>query len=256
MKKTKEKVEEIKDKLNKLGYQRKVWIPITQDKKGKLTDSKFCGTAFLLENETFPLCKECKEPMQLLLQVNLETLPIEYLSNFPENFGEGYIQLFYCTNEETDCGSKCLLNAMGEEEGYHLIRFIQKGRVNEKNISTISKSNLQFSEKVIIGWKEEGFEYPSTLENINFKSLGIEMNDEIEFSKYYSLIDSEKIGGWPVWINDKEWETCTKCKNDLEILIQISSNNTIPYIFGDYGIGHIFICTKHKEELLFLWNCY
>lgn len=256
MKTTKEKVEKIKAQLNKLGYQRKVWVPSTKNKKGNVNDSKFCGTPFLLKDEVLPLCSECEEPMQLFLQLNLETLPVEFLTKFPKNFAEGYIQLFYCTNEEMDCGNNCLINDIDAEDGYHLIRYIDKNLVNDENLQLISKINNQLNERVITHWKEKGFEYPSLLENIDFENLGIKIDDEIECSNYYNLIESEKIGGWPVWINDREWDTCTKCKKDLEILIQISSDNNIPYIFGDNGIGHIFICPEHKEEILFLWNCY
>ncbi|MFN8674332.1 MAG: DUF1963 domain-containing protein [Candidatus Sericytochromatia bacterium] len=92
-----EDIEKIKFKLSELGFARKTWTPITKSKKGKITDSKFCGKPILLKDESWPKCTQCKESLQLFLQLNLEDLPKEYISEFGENF-TGYVQLFYCTN--------------------------------------------------------------------------------------------------------------------------------------------------------------
>lgn len=72
---------------------RRAWRPITLDEDGPRTVSKFSGVPLLRSNESWPLCAECHAPMPLFLQLDLSAIP----SVAREQFGEGMLQLFYCT---------------------------------------------------------------------------------------------------------------------------------------------------------------
>jgi len=38
-------------------------------------------------------------------------------------------------------------------------------------------------------------------------------------------------------------------------LFQLASENNLPYMFGDAGIGHLTQSPENKEELGFGWAC-
>jgi uncharacterized protein YwqG len=76
-------------------HARPSWKPIVQSGNGHFTSSKFSGMPWMAENDSWPLCKACHEPLQLFLQVNRVDLPQPLLGKF----GDGLLQLFYCTGD-------------------------------------------------------------------------------------------------------------------------------------------------------------
>lgn len=92
-------LDSIKSKLNHL--KRQAWKPIMQLGEGALNASKVSGKAWLNCGETWAICPNCKNPLRLVLQLNLQQLP-ESLEN---KFGSGILQLFCCESDfdiETD----------------------------------------------------------------------------------------------------------------------------------------------------------
>lgn len=59
--------------------------------------SKFGGLPLLKPDESWPCCACCHEPMQLMVQLDSRDLPAS------SPFGDGVLQVFYCTNGEEDC---------------------------------------------------------------------------------------------------------------------------------------------------------
>jgi len=56
------------------------WTPVVEEGDGAPIQSKFSGSPWLAEGETWPTCPNCSRPMQLFLQLNLETIPAELSS--------------------------------------------------------------------------------------------------------------------------------------------------------------------------------
>lgn len=89
----------IKRKLNHL--KRKAWKPIIQVGEGALNTSKTSGKAWLNRGTIWPICPNCKNPLRLVLQLNLQELP----ESLEGKFGSGIFQLFCCESNfefETD----------------------------------------------------------------------------------------------------------------------------------------------------------
>jgi len=89
----------IKGKLSHL--KRQAWKPIIQAGEGALNPSKISGKAWLNSGEIWPICPNCKNPLRLVLQLNLQQLP----ESLEDKFGSGILQLFCCESDfeiETD----------------------------------------------------------------------------------------------------------------------------------------------------------
>src|SRR3954452_18098318 len=90
-------MESILEKLQEL--KRSAWQPVTEDRDGEITESKFSGKPWLSETENWPKCGNCGKEMQLFVQLNLNKLPQE----LGGKFGSGLLQMFYCTSSDPMC---------------------------------------------------------------------------------------------------------------------------------------------------------
>ncbi|MEM9769323.1 MAG: pentapeptide repeat-containing protein [Cyanobacteria bacterium P01_D01_bin.71] len=91
-----ELLENIKTKLH--SFKKIAWKPLVEHRDGGRTASKFAGQPWLDENEEWPTCPHCQEPLDFFLQLNLNDLP----SELEGQFGSGLLQFFYCTSETAD----------------------------------------------------------------------------------------------------------------------------------------------------------
>lgn len=97
------------------------WLPVIKEKEGGVLSSKYLGKSYLLPEE-YPCCLNCGKPMQLFLQLNLDTLPPEHRTES----NNGLLQLFYCISTKPHCEWECDANAAFESQpGYgKLIRIV------------------------------------------------------------------------------------------------------------------------------------
>jgi len=240
-------LENLKRKLGK--FKRKYWKPVTEHGDGHLFSSKFSGLPWLSEDEEWPLCPQCNKPMELFLQLNLREIPEELKGKF----GQGLIQLFYCTNTDPHCEVEC--------EAYFpfaksvLVRLVEpRGDGRKSNVPL--KDYLPA--RLITGWEFMGYDFPGYEEGGEFlEEKGIELDEDEEelFSEELIPMGGDKIGGWPSWIQGVEYPLCPVCNKRMEMVFQIDSEDNLPYMFGDAGCGHITQCRKHKDKLAFGWAC-
>ncbi len=195
------------------------------------------------END-WPKCPNCKKNLQLLLQLNLKELP--------EKSGEGLIQLFYCTTSEPLCESDL-------EAFFPFSEAVSCKRIEVEGNSQKTEPFIDeiFSEKIIIGWTPVD-DYPHFEE---YEQLGINLDLEDEV---YELMDERQIGlpiekdklfGWPYWVQSVEYPYDRKTQNQMELLFQFDSEDNLPYMFGDGGIGHLTQSPDNEDELGFGWAC-
>jgi uncharacterized protein YjbI with pentapeptide repeats/uncharacterized protein YwqG len=78
---------------------RTAWKPITVKGDSDLAVSKFAGKPWINPGDSYPMCEYCQTPLRFFLQLNLSQLP----ESLDRQFGDGLLQLFYCTNHESDC---------------------------------------------------------------------------------------------------------------------------------------------------------
>ncbi len=148
-----------------LKHKRKTFIPVVNLQNTNYKNyisSKFGGKPFISNEFPWPLCEcGCQKPMKFFLQLNSNQLVLGN-ENF---FGDGLLQLFYCTNDD-----KYKPFSIS-----HCVRIIKTSDLDEA-CAPISDSQVcaeEFESKIIIDWKEE-FDYPSDRE---WSDLGL---DEVE----------------------------------------------------------------------------
>ena len=56
-------------------HRRDAWRPIVESRAAKVAESKFGGVPYLGRDEEWPKCAGCRRPLQLLLQLDLQSLP-------------------------------------------------------------------------------------------------------------------------------------------------------------------------------------
>ena len=228
-----------------LPFKRQTWKPITMDGDSSPTATKFSGTPWLAVNETWPTCPNCGKPMQLFLQLNLDELP----TALQGEYGEGLLQLFYCTSEDPACEVDC--KAFFPFAKSELIRLVQPS--TELAEITVPEIESRFPPKQVTGW-EEAEDYPDPYEA---EELGVVLEDK-EWEDLEALLVplvGDKLAGWPAWMQGVEYPVCPKCGEQMRLVFQIESDENLPYEFGDFGTGHITQCARHKEILAFGWTC-
>ena len=239
--------EEFTNTMNILSkFKRTAYLPVIQKTShSHSSKSKIGGLPYLRSNEDWPTCPNCKKNMQLFLQLNLEEIPIE-----KEN---GLIQLFYCTSSEPMC-------EFDLEAYIPFSKAVSCRRINAQENTKQIKSNIedQFEEKTIVNWTSID-DYPHYEE---YYYLGIELDiseDVYELMEQRQIglpIEKDKLFGWPHWVQSVEYPHDRKTGNQMKLLFQLDSEDNLPYMFGDSGIGHLMQSPDHQDELSFGWACY
>lgn len=182
--------------------------------------------------------------MSLFLQLNLSELP----EAVKGEYGEGLIQVFYCTNLETDCEAECgAFVPFSKSVNVRLVRDIG-GKVPLLEPA----ADQLFPSLHIEDW-EEYFEYPAAadLENLGI-NLDEEATEELDSSPpmYW-----DKLGGHPSWLQYPEYPECPQCSAKMRLVYQIRGEEHLPWAFGDEGCAYITQCETHREILALLWQC-
>lgn len=224
---------------------RHAWIPVTSDKDGEPTDSKFSGKPVLKKGESWPACGNCGKPMQLFVQLNTSQLPAD-----ADVKGKGYIQMFYCTSYEPHCEVDC-------EAFFHFSRSTLLRLVSEEEATsdyTIPAIDDKFPAKKIQDWDQVN-DYPNWEEG---SEEGFELSDDdhdLALDNEVGPRAGDKLGGWPHWIQGIEYPSCPECASRMDLVFQLDSEDNIPYMWGDSGAGHITQCKTHPHQLAFGWAC-
>jgi len=262
---------------------RPAWIPQTEPGDGAPTDSKFAGTPYLGESGEWPPCRDCRRPIQLFLQLNLDELPEAARGEF----GSGLLQFFHCTYYDTSCdqfydttphfSNGIILRLMPVAGGARtqggasraaeaaaagpqaapapepasrwkkmLVGLLtQVGAVARPDPGTVP-----LPPRRIVGWREV-YEYPEYWEAAEL--LGYEPEEfELELDAAGPQ-GGDKLGGWPSWVQDIDYPDCPTCGRRMRHVFQLASQDNLPYIFGDMGTGHVTQCPEHKEVMGFHW---
>jgi len=240
----------VEEKFNKAvqvlsKFKRTAYLPVVEkNSKSNNAKSKIGGFPYLRNNDDWPICPNCKRNMQLFLQLNLEELPI--------NNESGLIQLFYCTSTEPHCESEL-------EAFFPFSKAANCRKIKIENSSSVIEPNIgeQFEEKTIIDWKPID-DFPH-FEEYSQLGIDLDLDDDVhelmEQRKIGLPIEKDKLFGWPYWVQSVEYPFDRKSEKQMELLFQFISEDNIPYMFGDVGIGHLTQSPNNKNELGFGWAC-
>lgn len=228
-------------------YKKTAWFPETEQRASAGHASRFSGLPLLLEGETWPSCRHCAKPMQLFLQLNSSDLPDQ--AGLP--FGDGILQVFYCTNEYKDCEFECeAYLPFSQSTLLRVIRPEESGTVSAKK----NPVKWAFPEKVIVKWtgKED---YPNW-EELRMMGCSLSEDDiDILCDQQYPLA-GDKLLGWPHWVQGVEYPQCPDCGKSMKLIFQIDSDDHLSHMFGDMGCAHITQCEDHRHQLAIAWACH
>lgn len=227
-------------------YKRTAWLPKTVEQHSSRISSKFSGAPFLATSESWPCCQHCHKPMQLFVQLNSAHLP----KGAGAPFGDGYLQVFYCTNSEKECEIEC--DAFFPFSKSSLVRVLSLDLLSDTDVIN-SPVKDAFPEKEIIGWIPHD-DFPNGEE---LDELGCTLNDEQSEFMYEQEfpLPKDKLLGWPYWVQGVEYPECPECGKRMELIFQIDSEDNLPYMFGDVGCSHITQCKEHKDKMAIAWAC-
>jgi hypothetical protein len=189
--------------------------------------------------------------MPLLLQLDLGKAP----EDDDRVWGEGLLQLFYCTNPDAPC------NDLG---GNRLARIVRPERGGAA--AKAPKIKKAPPPRRITGWAVAA-EVPSwhELKALKLKSLpkdvragGFSYDDGRDGDEVGKMeLDAQlgdKLGGWPRWIQSRDVPRCPTCRSEMRLLFQLDENNNLEIEWGDAGCSYLFQCPEHPEQLDFAWQ--
>ncbi|MGL6074387.1 MAG: DUF1963 domain-containing protein [Fimbriiglobus sp.] len=241
---------------------RPAWKPVVEEEDGPPTASKFCGTPWTGPGAPWPGCGDCLQPMQLFLQLDLADLPAE----LDHPFGVGLLQLFYCIRRDECYGMNGFLPFVSTTSRVRIIH------PNDHGWEPLLPPNPAFPAKRIVGWSRF-LDLPSPAEHeragliytldrstdwyvIECPEFVLSLaSDETEWGWLAERIATatvgDKLGGWPAWVQDERYPYCPLCGRQMISVFQIDSEDNIPFMFSDCGIGHITQCPEHKDYVAF-----
>lgn len=227
-------------------HKRMAWFPVVEEGENSNFLSKFSGNPMLLASEVWPCCKNCKKPMQLFIQLDSRELP----EQANRAFGEGYLQVFYCTNDIEECDIEC--EAYLPFAKSTLVRVIEFDESYSTDVIT-SEIKDELPQKTITDWVTK-VDYPSTRE---FEDLDIIMTEDQEdfIDENGFTLANDKLLGWPLWVQGLEYPDCPICSERMDYIFQIDSEDNLDFMFGDSGCSHITQCQTHKNQLTIAWAC-
>ncbi|MFN8019911.1 MAG: DUF1963 domain-containing protein [Acidimicrobiales bacterium] len=102
------------------------------------------------------------------------------------------------------------------------------------------------------------YDFRAKTHHLRCPSVGVDVTvgrGDIEVEEIVAAAEGDKLGGWPRWIQAAEYPACPTCGRQMSVLFQLDSNDHVPYMFGDMGIGHITQCPDHQNVVAFGWAC-
>ena len=205
---------------------------------------KLGGLPFGLPTEMYPTCKECRKPMSLLAQF----IHHEERLNLGKN--GRVLSAFQCNNMASDFSVCPNWNA---DLGANVCFIVEPENLSDRFAKSPEEKIVLENEFLITGWQEmdDGISEEESLFFLDVKKYDA-MNDETAKKFCGNLVDGTKLGGVPVWIQYPEIP-----QGAWKYAAQLDS--ATGFVFGDAGIGHIFIEKVESALQLpkgkFLWQC-
>jgi hypothetical protein len=242
-------------------HRRPAWDPVVEEGDGPRDVPKFGGVPWTGPDDPWPACQICGKPLPLLVQLDLDRLP-------SGRFGSGLLQLFYCTRGDCDCE--------GGWEPFNdkvsRVRVVQPAGPGLE--PTAEQLEALLPAKRIIRWDEfvdepgsgehedlglsYGYDLTAQAVTISCPVAGLTgaVVDDAEMAEVIAETQAgDKLAGWPCWVQNVEYPACPRCGKRMEMILQVDSEDNVPFMFGDNGCGHVTQCPDHKDVVAFGWAC-
>jgi uncharacterized protein YwqG len=225
--------------------------PVVEARDAEGPASKFGGQPWLPAGSAWPTCKGCERALTFFVQLNVASLPPEAGIR-----GQGLIQLFQCTN--ADSKSDVCMETWQHDSRSVAVRLVATAQGGGN--AAPPHAEATWPARTITAWTAWD-DFP------HYEDLGlteIEESDELlELDDAASGDDrtalnrpGDKLGGWPYWVQNPEYARCAECQKRMQLVLQIDSEDNIPYMFGDGGVGHLLQCPDHPHVLTWGWACH
>jgi len=219
----------------------------------EVQQSKFLGRPFIPEGMEYPK-DESGAPLILIAQINFSELPS--IEGFPAS---GILQLYFKSSEWWDMsGAEKIVYISGDDldrSGNNNIPPIESVLYEELPVWRIHK--LSFEEAVDTGSSEDS-QFSFDFGGKDFWGFEETLTDDEKklFNAYFTG-EGHKIGGYAYFTQGDPRDYNEAQRDDIQVL-QIDVDDEI--MFGDSGIGHIFIspqnlANKAFEKAYFYWDC-
>ncbi len=220
---------------------------------GEPSDDKMGGTPL----GEVPVCKGCKRPMVLLLQLDPRRLP----AGAPGK-GKGPLQVFHCGRHDCDYGdvthspggTGVLLRIAAEPKLATSESATSKSKAATSKAAAPKKKPAKAKAEVvskgrasrIVGWTEAS-DLPG---RGDLDALELDAK-ELRLSESERSRDGDKLGGYACWIQHPATPNCPSCDAKMRFVFQLSARLVD---FGDSGLGYVHQCEKHPAKLAFSWS--
>jgi hypothetical protein len=172
------------------------------------------------------------------VQLNSEDVPEGEMPG-----GPGLLQVFYCT----ECDAPVM-----EQPGAVMARIVRR---TKPTVLAKSPFARDFPTLVIDGWTAKP-DFPSLAESV-WKGLDVLDDGSEALAEHQERYPErrDKLLGWPAWVQGVSYPTCATCGEAMISFMQIASEDHVPFMFGDDGIGHVSLCPRHPRQARFRWDC-
>lgn len=219
--------------------------------KLEIKKSKFLGIPFFPKSKAYPKDKN-GNPMVMVSQLNFEEIP--NIQNFPKN---GILQLFFSVTNWFDEDSKVVYHSSQELNELPLTEFSFLKNRDYEELPIFKLHELSFELDIDKGGSEDSqFDFLFGQNDYWDFVERLTKDQEVEFNSYFDA-SGHKIGGYADFTQSDPRDYESTKRNDIQIL-QIDVDDEI--MFGDSGIGHIFISKKNLinknfDNAYFYWDC-
>lgn len=205
--------------------------------------SKLAGRPWLLQGEPWPPCGRCGKPLQLLLQLDLATVP----KGAPD-YGAGLLQLFYCTSRTPDCAKDCQAHLpYADSVVLRRVDATLPGKTPPRD-----EASDALPPQAIVGW--QAFDDIPDWQEIDDQSVELTDDEEMALEDAgLRATQTDKLAGWPTWTQALDYPDCPQCGETMRLVFQLCSGMSLPIAFGRGGFGHLTQCPEHRGELAFDW---
>ena len=216
-----------------------------------LKTSKFLGRPFFPKIKEYPKDAQGR-PMILIAQLNFEEIPP--LEGFPE---KGILQLFFSAEDWYDDDYKIIYHTPIEMNALPMtdFSFLKEEDYEESPIHNVHE--LSFVHDVDMGSTEDS-QFGFINERQDFWDFIEDLEDDLA-NDILQYLDGggHKLGGYAAFTQSDPREDDIEALNDIQLL-QIDSDDAI--MFGDCGVGHIFISKEdlaalNFDKAYFYWDC-
>jgi hypothetical protein len=250
-------------------HRRPAWRPTVEkgEPAGEQARSKFCGRPWLTAGEAPPACQECGRPLRLFVQLDLAELPAELAGRH----GEGVLQFFYCAGGDgrPECSGDD--GWVPFSDRVSLVRIVPTGELAPAE----SAGDVEpLPPSTIVGWERfddvpdpedhdlaglaASYDFALRTVTLRCPEVGLDVTlglDDLAVEDIARAAEGDKLGGWPSWIQGREYPACPTCGETMQLVLQLDSDDNVPHMWGDAGIGHITQCPTHLDVVAFGWAC-